>query len=281
MPSINDILRYGESFLKEVTPDYLIDAKLLLENILDVDSIYIFMHRDDILNEQKEKEYKALLERRKTGEPLQYIVGHQSFMGLDFDVAPGVLIPRSDTEVLVETVINQNNFTAPRILDIGSGSGAIHVSLAYYIKDANLVTVDISVEAIEIASKNARKLEVYDRIDYINSNLFDKVDGRFDIIVSNPPYIPTKVIDGLQKELFHEPRIALDGGNDGYDFYRRIIDEGRAYLNTNGLMAFEVGHDQSLTIQNLFKEAGYHSIEIINDLSGIGRVVIARIKERF
>lgn len=280
MPSINDILRYGESFLKETTPDYLIDAKLLLEHVLNESSIYIFMHRDEIMDLEKEKLYKALLKRRKTGEPLQYIVGHQSFMGLDFDVMPGVLIPRSDTEVLVEKVIEKNQLQAPRILDIGAGSGAIHVALAHFIKAAQLVAVDISKEAIEIASRNAKKHGVYDRIDYIESNIFENVEGQFDIIVSNPPYIPSDVIDGLQKELFHEPRIALDGGKDGYDFYRRIIDEGRMYLKTSGLMAFEVGHDQSQTIQMLFEKAGFHSIEIFSDLSGIRRVVMARLEER-
>lgn len=280
MPSINDILRYGESFLKDTTRDYLIDAKLLLEHVLDESSIYIFMHREDVMDLEKEKLYKSLLERRKTGEPLQYIVGHQSFMGLDFDVKSGVLIPRSDTEVLVEKVIEKNQQDYPRILDIGAGSGAIHISLAHYIKGAQLVAVDISKDAIEIARHNAKKLEVYDRIDYIESDVFENVSGIFDIIVSNPPYIPSEVIDGLQKELFHEPRIALDGGNDGYDFYRRIIDEGRSYLKIDGLMAFEVGHDQSDIVQKLFEEAGFYSIEIFSDLSGIRRVVMARLEGR-
>ncbi|MBJ2355036.1 HemK/PrmC family methyltransferase, partial [Sphaerochaeta sp. S2] len=162
MQSINAILRYGEAFLKEFTPDYLIDAKLLLEHTIGKDSIYLFMNKDELLEEDLIATYKGFLERRKTGEPLQYIVGHQSFMGLEFLVRPGVLIPRSDTEVLVEKVIEAMDVPSPRLLDIGTGSGAIHIALASYIKEASCVTVDISKEAIAIAKENARRLDVYD-----------------------------------------------------------------------------------------------------------------------
>lgn len=276
MKSINDILKYGESYLCGSTPDYLIDAKLLLEHVLECDGLYLFMHKQDEIISENIVNYKLLLDRRKTGEPLQYIVGHQEFMGLEFDVAPGVLIPRGDTEPLVEAIIERVG-DAKRILDIGAGSGAIHISLAHYLKHVECVSVDISDEALKIAQKNAVKLKVSDRITYFKSDVFEALKGqKFDVIVSNPPYIPTKVIEGLQKELMHEPKIALDGGEDGYDFYRRIILESKLYFNANGLLAFEVGHDQSKQIVSLLEEAGYKNIEIISDLGQIERVVMAR-----
>jgi release factor glutamine methyltransferase len=136
--------------------------------------------------------------------------------------------------------------------------------------------VDISEKALEISEENAKKHGVLDRINYVKSNLFEQVNEKYDIIVSNPPYIPTKVIEGLQDELFHEPFIALDGGEDGYDFYRTIISQARDYLNDDGLIVLEVGHDQARTIEVLLKDNGYHHIEIIKDLSQIERVVLAR-----
>ncbi|MCH4889361.1 peptide chain release factor N(5)-glutamine methyltransferase [Acidaminobacter sp. JC074] len=277
MKSINDILKYGEEKLKEATEDYLIDAKLLLEFVLDKDSLYIFMNKDKDLSDAEIEKYEAVLKRRFAGEPLQYIVGQQAFMGLDFYVAPGVLIPRSDTENLVTKVIEKIKSSGYQtVLDIGTGSGAIHISLCHYLESIHCTTVDISEDAIKIAKKNAEALNVKDRVKYVKSDVFENIDETFDVIVSNPPYIPTEVIDGLQKELFHEPKIALDGGQDGYDFYRRIIKESPKYLNNHGLLAFEVGHDQSRVIEALLIEAGFIDVEIHQDLSGIERVVLAR-----
>lgn len=277
MKTINDILEYGQSCLKPITEDYMIDAKLLLEFVLEKDSTYLFLNRLETIDYEKVEKYEALIHRRVLGEPLQYIVGAQYFMGLEFNVAPGVLIPRSDTENLVSLVIDkikENNYT--KVLDIGSGSGAIHVSLCHYLKEIHCTTVDISEDAIRIASSNAEKMGVKDRITYIKSDVFTEVKTTFDVIVSNPPYIPTEVIEGLQVELSHEPKIALDGGTDGYDFYRRIIEEAPAYFNQEGLLAFEVGHDQGQTIKQMLESAGYKDVEVHCDLSGIERVVMAR-----
>jgi|LGVE01.1.fsa_nt_gb release factor glutamine methyltransferase len=277
MKSINDILRYGESILKDITEDFQIDAKLLLEYTLDKDSTYIFMNKAETVSETDKDQYLELINRRKLGEPLQYIIGSQEFMGLDFIVAPGVLIPRSDTENLVSLLIESiKNTNYKKVLDIGTGSGAIHISLCHYLKDISCTTVDISETAIEIATKNAELIGVKDRIKYVKSDIFENINETFDVIVSNPPYIPTKVIDGLQKELFHEPKIALDGGQDGYDFYRRIINESPEYFNDSGILAFEVGHDQSQTIKGLLESSGFIDVEIHRDLSGIERVVMAR-----
>lgn len=277
MKSINDILLRGESLLREITEDYRIDAKLLLEFVLQKDSTFIFMNKNESMDELAIKKYENALNRRHSGEPLQYIVGTQSFMGLDFIVRPGVLIPRSDTENLVLAVIEKvkkNNFKT--ILDIGTGSGAIHLSLCHYLEGVICTSVDISDAAIEIAKENAVKLEVRHRVKYVKSDIFENIDERFDVIVSNPPYIPTQVIETLQKELAHEPKIALDGGRDGYDFYRRIISESPEYFNDTGILAFEVGHDQSQTIKSLLESSGFIDVEIHCDLSGIERVVIAR-----
>ncbi len=278
--SINDLLLYGQNELKEITENNVLDAKLLLSNVLDENNIYLFMNKDKEVSDKYVEIYKEHINRRKSGEPLQYITSHQEFMGLDFFVAEGVLIPRGDTEVLVETVIEKvKDYSKLRILDIGTGSGAIHVSLAHFLKDAELVTVDISTAAIEIAKKNAKTNNVYDRIRYYESDLFSALDSndKFDVVVSNPPYIPTEVIDGLQIEVsLFEPMIALDGGKDGYNFYRRIITDAKEYLTDNGILAFEVGHDQARTIQSLLDDAGYSNIEIYKDLNNIERVVIAR-----
>jgi len=277
MKSINDILLRGESLLKEITADYKIDAKLLLEFSLKKDSTYIFMNKFEDMDDDSIKAYQVLLDRRHSGEPLQYIIGVQSFMGLDFIVKPGVLIPRSDTENLVLAVmdkIKENNFE--KVLDIGTGSGAIHLSLCHYLKNVTCTTVDISDAAISIAKENAVNLQVRDRVKYVKSDVFENINTKFDVIVSNPPYIPTQVIDGLQEELMHEPKIALDGGQDGYDFYRRIIKESPDYFNDTGILAFEVGHDQSRVIKDLLESSGFKDIEIHCDLSGIERVVLAR-----
>jgi len=277
MKSINDILRYGESKLLDITVDYKIDAKLLLEYVLKKDSIYLFLNKDEIVDQEAYDLYESLIERRASGEPLQYIVGVQSFMGLDFKVAPGVLIPRSDTENLVSLVIDKIKEKGyKKVLDIGTGSGAIHIALCHYLKDIECTTVDISDDAIKIAKENAETIGVKDRIKYVKSDVFENINTSFDVIVSNPPYIPTKVIEGLQEELSHEPKIALDGGEDGYDFYRRIIEESSEYFNDTGILAFEVGHDQSKTIKCLLESSGFKDVEIHQDLSGIERVVIAR-----
>lgn len=278
--SINELLRFGEKELEVITDTNMLDAKLLLSYVLNKDSLYLFMNRDEEVSHEQIDLYEKLIRRRKSGEPLQYIIEHQEFMGLDFYVSPGVLIPRGDTEVMVEILIEKlKNLDSIRILDIGAGSGAIHVALAYYLKQSTIVAVDISSDAIEIAQKNAKVNKVNERITYCLSDLFDALDenDKFDVIVSNPPYIPTEVIDGLQKEVsVHEPRLALDGGKDGYDFYKRIINDANNYFKDNGLLAFEVGHDQAQTIRELLEMANYKDIEIYKDLNSIERVVIAR-----
>jgi len=207
-------------------------------------------------------------------------------MGMDFFVDENVLIPRPDTEPLVESVIEiAKGIDVERLLimDIGTGSGAITISLAALIDNADLVSVDISKGAIEVAKRNAEHNNVSDKIKFVNSDLFEGLPveawgNKFDIIVSNPPYIPSEVIEGLQVEVSQfEPRLALDGGEDGYNYYRRISHEALKYLKKGGFLAFEVGHDQAVEIKKMLLAFGYGNIRFVKDLPGIDRVVIGEL----
>ncbi len=220
---------------------------------------------------------RQVFKRRADGVPVQYLTGVEGFMGLDFHVAPGVLIPRQDTETLVEKIIERvKGRTNLRILDIGTGSGAIAISLAYYLKTAQVEAVDISETAIAIARSNAQKHGVARRVTCLNGDLFKGIVAVYDVIVSNPPYIPTEEIASLQVEVAHyEPRLALDGGRDGYAFYRKIIDEAPTRLKKEGILAFETGHDQAQTVAGFMEESGcYRNMCIYRDLTGIERVVM-------
>lgn len=253
----------------------VITAGAILCNILGCERTYLYTHDDYILSKDEYERYCDALKRRIEGEPLQYIIGSQEFMSLDFIVSPDVLIPRQDTEILVEYIIE---FVSQKdkvsILDIGTGSGCIAISLAHYIKNSRVVAVDISKGALKIARKNAQNCGVEERIVFIESNLFENVPiQKFDIIVSNPPYIPNQVIAGLDRQVKDfEPKIALDGGEDGLDFYRRIVKESVDFLKPKGLLAFEVGFDQAQEVAKIM-ESSYRDIKLQKDLAGIERVV--------
>ncbi len=243
------------------------------------------MEPEWFIDKEITSKYLERLHRRLRGEPVQYILGHREFMGLDFHVNPSVLIPRGDTEVLVEYVIQECfSLKRPRILDLGTGSGAIAVSLAVLIKDAQIDAVDICAHALKVATKNARRHSVHPRIRFFQGDLFcslsqiDPVEG-YDVIVSNPPYIPRQVIEGLMIEVKdYEPIMALDGGPDGLLFYRRILKEGTPYVKPGGLLAVEIGYDQAASVQELFEETGmYGAVTLIPDLAGINRVATARL----
>lgn len=289
--SISELLKRGIDHLGE--GDYLnplLDAQVLLSFLLKKDKIYLHVHGNEILDEDTVGEYMKLIDLRKKRYPLQYIVGTQEFMGLDFKVCEGVLIPRPDTEVLVEKIIDIvnseerfNRKNPIKIVDIGTGSGAITISLAYYIKNSEIYSVDINPRAIDIASQNAKNLSVEKNIQFLNGSLLEPLyendlKGKIDIIASNPPYIPTKVIENLQTEVStYEPKLALDGGVDGLDFYRKIIDGASDFLTYEGLIAFEIGHDQGEDVSKILEGSNeFKNIEIITDLSGLDRVVIGR-----
>ncbi|MEW9123827.1 MAG: peptide chain release factor N(5)-glutamine methyltransferase [Thermotaleaceae bacterium] len=268
----------------------LLDAEVLLCAVLKLDRLYLYIQRNRQLTEKEEEDFKSMLTKRLEGMPVQYILGHQEFMGLDFYVEEGVLIPRPDTEILVETVLgwvkekglSKADVPPWTIVDLGTGSGAITVSLAKYIPNSALYSVDISQRALAIGEKNAVHNGVAGQIRFLEGDLFQPLEekgleGKIDILVSNPPYIPRRDIEGLQVEVAgYEPVLALDGGEDGLDFYRRIIAEGLRFLRQGGFMALEVGHDQAETVMSLMKERGsYGHIQKHKDLAGIERVVTA------
>ena len=274
------IIRYSKE-LEEISPTPRLDVETLLQKALGVDRLYILLNLDNDLSEDEEKTFNKFIEERLNNRPIAYIVGNREFMGLDFYVQEGVLIPRPDTEVLVEEVIEiAKDKGQIEILDIGAGSGAITVSLAKYLENAKLTSVDISEIALEIAKKNAISNNVEDRINFVKSDLFSSLNKnqKFDIIVSNPPYIKREVIDTLDKQVKDfEPYNALEGGIDGLDFYRAITTQAKDYLKEGGVLAYEVGHDQSEDVSKLMEMDGYTNIYTRKDLQQIDRVVIGNV----
>ncbi|WP_243109399.1 peptide chain release factor N(5)-glutamine methyltransferase [Anaerophilus nitritogenes] len=284
--NIIDILKASVDKLEKnniQTP--LLDAEVILCHLLKKDKVFIFTHRDYVLTDEEEKMFWKCIHKRIEGVPVQYIIKRQEFMGLDFYVEEGVLIPRPDTEILVETVIewakNRNTETI-RILDLGTGSGAISISLCKYIKNSFVYALDLSHKALSIAKKNA--VENKADITFLQGDLFyplKDLQEKLDIVVSNPPYIPKEDIKTLQIEVQkYEPILALDGGEDGLDYYRKIVDQASNFLKNEGLLALEVGHNQADEVVSLMKIKGcYENIKKIKDLAGIERVVIATLCE--
>ena len=255
-------------------------ARMLLQSTLKKSREYLMIYdTEEVTNIQRDK-YIKNVKRLILGEPLQYITGRQEFMKLNFLVTKDVLIPRSDTEILVENVIKiAENISNPVILDLCTGSGAIAVSLAKYIKNVHIYAVDISSKAIQIAKKNAELNGVKNNIDFIESNLFDKLkDKKFDIIVSNPPYIETDTIKTLSKEVQKEPKLALDGGKDGLEFYRKISEDGYKFLNRQGYICLEIGYNQRIAVRKIMEnKKRYVNIKCLKDLCGNDRVITAQI----
>lgn len=257
-----------------------LDVEILLQKALGgVDRLYIHLNLSKELEIEQEEIFLRFIEERLKGRPIAYIVNNREFMGLDFYVKEGVLIPRPDTEILVEEIIELcKDKDDLDILDIGTGSGAITVSLAKYIEKSRLTSLDISEIALEIAKKNAKSNGVIGKINFIKSDLFQQIVGtnlKFDIIVSNPPYIRKRDIDELHTQVKdYEPYNALEGGIDGLDFYRNITEQSKNYLKPGGILAYEVGHDQAEEVVKIMQNNGYNKIYIKKDLQGIDRVVI-------
>lgn len=279
---IREALKKGIELLKTAnieTP--ALEAGVMLCYALRCDRSYLYVYGENMLQPEEEALFFEIAEKRAQGVPLQYLTGEREFMSLNFHVAPGVLIPRHETEVLVETVIQYVGQAeqAVEILDIGTGSGCISVSLASYMKNCRVVAVDISEDALRIAKRNADSHGVGERITFIQSDLFGSLaDRKFDCIVSNPPYIPSGEIAGLSVDVReHEPRIALDGGSDGLDFYRKIIEKAPVFLKDGGRIFFEVGFGQAEGVGGMLSGC-FRNIEIYKDLAGIGRVVCGQWK---
>lgn len=251
--------------------DARLDAGYLLEHITGVNRLVLPLYAQKEVSQAQQKQLAKLVARRVSGEPLQYILGTQDFMGYTFHVDHNVLVPRADTETLCETVASRIADAKLRVLDIGTGSGALAISLSLLCPNAAVTAVDISAGALGVARKNAASLGACVR--FVCSDLFTALEGeQFDVIVSNPPYIRTRDIDLLGENVKNEPHLALDGGEDGLDFYRKIISQAVHYLSDGGLVVFEVGHDQSQDVKNLLT-AGYKDVFTVHDLCGIERVV--------
>ena len=253
-----------------------LDARLLLEYVCHTNRSDLLAHGDRNVDNCQAESYLQWIKKRSERIPLQHLTGTQDFMGLTFKVSDKVLIPRQDTEILVEEVLKELH-DGMRVLDMCTGSGCILISLLHYSNDCSGVGADISKEALEVAGENAEQLLGEDKVQnvsFVHSDLFEQVEGKFDIIVSNPPYIRTEVIDTLMPEVKeHEPRKALDGKADGLYFYDKIIKEGRSFLERGGMMFFEIGYDQAEDVSRMMKEAGFQEINVVQDYAGLDRVV--------
>ena len=248
------------------------DAWLLLTYVCKIDRTFYYVHMDEEMSMEQVAEYESVLNKRAEHVPLQYITGEQEFMGIPFHVNDAVLIPRQDTETLVEEALKVIR-PGMKVLDMCTGSGCILISILKNVVDVTGFGYDISKQAINVAKENAKLNNV--NATFERSDLFDDVSDTFDVIVSNPPYIPTDVIGGLMPEVaVYEPMQALDGKEDGLHFYRRIVTDASKYLNPEGKLLFEIGHDQGESVSSLMKEAGYKDVRVVKDLAGNDRVVI-------
>ena len=250
-----------------------LDARLLLEYVCQTDRNTLLVHGDRAVSEEEQSRYEEYIGKRERHIPLQYITGEQEFMGLSFVVNENVLIPRQDTEILTEEALRELS-DGMDVLDMCTGSGCILLSLLNYTNDCHGVGVDISEKALEVAAENNRRLGK--DATFLQSNLFEKVEGKFDIIVSNPPYIPSDVIPTLMEEVkTYEPMSALDGKEDGLYFYREIVKQADKHLNRGGKLFFEIGCEQAEDVSRLLADAGYKEVQVVKDLAGLDRVVWA------
>lgn len=260
-----------------------LDARLLLEAVCGTNRNDLLVHGEQPVEPEAEEKYFGWIGKRAGRIPLQQLTGEQDFMGLTFSVNEHVLIPRQDTEILVEEVLKELH-DGMRVLDMCTGSGCILLSLLHYSNDCEGLGVDLSAEALEVAGRNVLKVltpEKAEHVHFLQSDLFEKVEGKFEIIVSNPPYIASAEVDRLMPEVRdHEPRMALDGTEDGLEFYRRIIAEAGQYLVSSGMLFFEIGYDQGQAVSELMREHGYREVQVVQDYAGLDRVVYGTYVER-
>lgn len=271
------LLKKGQDFLKNSgIEEYNSDAAILFEYVTGMSHSSLLIHGNDEVDEAKANMFEELLNKRINHIPVQHLTGIQNFMGYDFIVNENVLIPRFDTEILVDKV---NNYLKPgmSVLDVCTGSGCIIISLLLLNKDITGVATDISNKALEVANSNKLKHNI-NNLELVNTDLVQGLADKyetFDVIVSNPPYIETAVIATLSKEVKdHEPVLALDGGSDGLIFYRRLVNEGLCLLKSGGLLAVEIGYNQGEAVKDLFVGARLQDVAILKDYAGLDRVVI-------
>lgn len=280
-----ELYEYGVGALKQADiAEAVLDARLLLEYICHTDRNTLLIHGDSVRSPMEEEFYKITIEKRKQHIPLQHITGEQEFMGLVFRVNEHTLIPRQDTEILVEEAMRYLG-DGMRILDVCTGSGCILLSLLKYSNECEGIGIDISENALLVAKENAKRLCL--EATFLCGDLFEPLEGfvsdktrdrLFDMIISNPPYIPSSVIQELMPEVReHEPHLALDGMEDGLYFYRKIIEKAPVYMRNGGLLLFEIGWDQANAVSSVLREKGFERIEVIKDYAGLDRVVKAEL----
>lgn len=281
--TLHQLLNEGAASLERAgDPEAQLDARRLLLDAFHMDTVHFLMNRMEVLEPTEsvrgaEDHYRRMIKKRCRRIPLQHILGSQDFMGLTFQVNRHVLIPRQDTETLAELVLQEHKDRKKKVLDLCTGSGCIAISLAALGGYEDVTAVDLSPEALETAGENARRLLGGGRqIQLLLGDLFAPLKDKYDIITANPPYIPTEVIRGLQPEVRdHEPAMALDGGEDGLNFYRRIAAQAQNWLNPGGCIYLEIGHDQGRAVRSLLEEAGFENVRIAKDAPGLDRVVCA------
>ncbi len=273
---IRDALKYGSCLLKQNGIDAT-DSRVLLKYVTGYDDIGISVNALTQLPDELLQKYISFINRRLNHEPVAYITGSREFMSLEFDIERGVLIPRPETEHIIEYILSQKPSKA-NILDVCTGSGIIAVSLAFYLKNSNITAIDISPTAVRVAKQNAKKHGVNSRVNVFEANALEKYNfgEEFDIVVSNPPYIKSGDIKSLDTDVAqYEPHIALDGGCDGLDFYRKISQNAYEVLKPDGLLIYEIGCEQADDICGILREK-YTDIKVLKDFAGLDRVVIAQ-----
>ncbi|MBI4744232.1 MAG: peptide chain release factor N(5)-glutamine methyltransferase [Actinobacteria bacterium] len=281
---IKDILKMTDEYLnKKGISNSRLEAEVLLGNVTGMSRVELYVNFDRPVADEEKSAYRKAISKRVNGEPLQHIVGLQPFRHINLKVKPEVFIPRPETELVVERILEISRQLSGRlkIIDIGTGSGAIALSLAYEILDSYIYAVDISETALDLARENALNLGLLGKVFFIKSDLFENIDkevvSQVDIIVANPPYIPTNLIENLQIEVKDfEPKEALDGGKDGLGFYRRIIRDSSEYLKSGGFLVFEIGDGQSERIIKLLKDNNcFEKIQLSKDYAGKERIISA------
>lgn len=279
--NIKEILNWAVLTLKEENIENpRLDAEIMLTDALLINKIDILTHDERELTQDEQSKYKSMVKRRKNHEPIAYITGRKEFYGRDFLVDKSVLIPRPDTEILVETVIERfKDAKNLKILDMCAGSGCIGLTLAKEL-DAVVTLCDISKDAATVIRKNAVALGLRDTVNIVTGDLFENIRDKFNIIVSNPPYIPTSVIGTLEKDVAFEPKLALDGGKDGLMFYKKIIVTAKDFLADDGALCFEIGIDELEGVKKLMLENNYCDVKSFEDLAGISRVVTCKKQVR-
>ena len=276
--SIAEVLSDATEVLQNAgVPEARREAGSLLAFVIGKDRTFLIAHVEDELDNRNVEQFREAVERRAAGEPLQYITGTQDFFGREFRVTPDVLIPRPETELLVEAALEANK-TATSICDVGTGSGCIALTLLCELQQARAVALDKSPAALEIAKFNAQKLSVAERAEFVVSDCFDSLEAReFDLIVSNPPYVSAGVLAGLQREVRdHEPLIALSPGTDGLSIIRRLLQEAPQFLKQGGHLIMEIGFDQGEAVQQLIDANVWELLEVRPDLQCIPRIVLVR-----